>query len=174
MGFVGSLMKAFPALYWRFFLSGSFNDLFLLIFLPTITAWKVSKYRVFLVRIFLYSDWIRRFSKSPYSVRIQENKDQKNSVFRHFSRSAFLMLEKLRQMIRLTLPAFWLTPFLWLLFLKEKVVFYHCEKCLVSPLIDLIKNSMIKKAIGNLGIGTSASVSALKYKHCLIHNWNSL
>ena len=29
----------------------------------------------FLVRIFLYS------------VRIQENKDQKNSVFRHFSRS---------------------------------------------------------------------------------------
>ena len=27
-------------------------------FLGTITAWKVSKYRVFLVCIFLYSDWI--------------------------------------------------------------------------------------------------------------------
>ena len=30
----------------------------------TVTAWKVSKYGVFLVRIFLYSDWIRRFT--PY------------------------------------------------------------------------------------------------------------
>ena len=31
----------------------------------------------FLVRIFLYSDWIRKFmSKSPYSVQIQENMDQ--------------------------------------------------------------------------------------------------
>ena len=33
----------------------------------------------FLVRIFLYSEWIRRFtqSKSPYSVRIHGNTDQK-------------------------------------------------------------------------------------------------
>ena len=34
----------------------------------------------FLVRIFLHSDWIRKFtglSKSPYLVRIQENTDQK-------------------------------------------------------------------------------------------------
>ena len=30
-----------------------------------------------LVRIFLYSDWIRRFSKSPYSIGIRENTDQK-------------------------------------------------------------------------------------------------
>ena len=28
-----------------------------------VTAWKVSKYGVFLVRIFLYSDWIRRFTE---------------------------------------------------------------------------------------------------------------
>ena len=28
-------------------------------------------------------------SKFPYSVRIQENMDQKNSVFGHFSRSAY-------------------------------------------------------------------------------------
>ena len=36
----------------------------------------------FLVRIFLYSDWIRRFlCKSPYSIRIKENKDQKKLNF---------------------------------------------------------------------------------------------
>ena len=32
---------------------------------------------LFLVCIFLYSDWIRRDTISPYSVRIQENTDQK-------------------------------------------------------------------------------------------------
>ena len=43
----------------------------------------------FLVRIFLHSDWILRFSISPYSVRIQENTDQK-SAFGHFSHIVFL------------------------------------------------------------------------------------
>ena len=38
----------------------------------------------FLVRIFLYSDLQ---SKSPYSVRIQENTDQKKLVFGHSSYS---------------------------------------------------------------------------------------
>ena len=42
------------------------------------TAWKVSKYKIFLVSIFLSSDWI------------QENTDQKNSAFGHFSRSGIL------------------------------------------------------------------------------------
>ena len=42
---------------------------------------------LFLVRIFLCLDWIRRFTKSPYSVQIQENTNQKKSVFGHFSRS---------------------------------------------------------------------------------------
>ena len=32
-------------------------------------------------------------SKSPYSVRIQENTDQKNSVFRHFSRNGHLQMQ---------------------------------------------------------------------------------
>ena len=31
----------------------------------------------FLVRTFLYSDWIRRFGKSLHSVQIQKNTDQK-------------------------------------------------------------------------------------------------
>ena len=39
---------------------------------PIFTAWKVSKYGVF---------------SGPYSVWIQKNKDQKNSLFRHFTRS---------------------------------------------------------------------------------------
>ena len=38
-------------------------------------AWKMSKYGVFLVRIFLYS------------VQVQENTNQKNSVFGHFPRN---------------------------------------------------------------------------------------
>ena len=36
----------------------------------------------FLLRISLYSDWIRR---SPYSVRIRENTDQKTFVYGHFT-----------------------------------------------------------------------------------------
>ena len=35
----------------------------------------------FLARIFLYSVWIRRFTKSPYSARIQENIDQKKTSY---------------------------------------------------------------------------------------------
>ena len=41
------------------------------------TVWKVSKYGVFSGPYF-----------PPYSVQMQENTDQKNSVFGHFSRSA--------------------------------------------------------------------------------------
>ena len=37
---------------------------------------------------FPHSDWIRRDTHiSPYSVRMRENTDQKNSEYRHFSRS---------------------------------------------------------------------------------------
>ena len=45
------------------------------------TAQKVSVVRVFLVHIFLHSDW----SKSLYSVQMRKNMDQKNSKYRHFS-----------------------------------------------------------------------------------------
>ena len=44
----------------------------------TDTVWKESKYGVFLVRVFLYSYYIGDLlSKSPYSVQMQENTDQK-------------------------------------------------------------------------------------------------
>ena len=60
------------------------------------TAWKVSKYGVFLVRIFPHSDWIRRDTEkilriSPYLVQIRENTDQNNPVFGQFSRSVRLL-----------------------------------------------------------------------------------
>ena len=43
---------------------------------------------LFLVRIFLYSDWTQRdTSISPYLIRIKENTAKNNSVFGHFSRS---------------------------------------------------------------------------------------
>ena len=43
------------------------------------TAWKVSKYRVF---------------TGPYSVRMQEKMDRKNSVLGHFSRSAMVLNQR--------------------------------------------------------------------------------
>ena len=45
----------------------------------------------FLARIFPHSDWIRRDSISPYSVRMRENPGQKNSAFGDFSRSESLI-----------------------------------------------------------------------------------
>ena len=50
----------------------------------TTTAWKVSVFGVFLVRIFRHS---RISSISPFSVPMRENTDQKNSEYGHFSRS---------------------------------------------------------------------------------------
>ena len=54
------------------------------------TAWKMSVFGVFLVRIFPHSDWIRRdtLSISPYSVWMRKNTDQKNPEEGHFSRAA--------------------------------------------------------------------------------------
>ena len=52
----------------------------------------MSFFGVFLVRIFPYSDWIRR--DTEYSVRIRENTDQKNSEYGHFSRSEYNWLNR--------------------------------------------------------------------------------
>ena len=58
------------------FTSLCIKTLILLMILPL--RKKCPNTKFFLVRIFLYSDWIRRLrSKSPYPVRIQENTDQK-------------------------------------------------------------------------------------------------
>ena len=46
--------------------------------IKTRAAWKVSVFRVFLVRIFQHLDWVRRFTSYPYSVQVRENIDQKN------------------------------------------------------------------------------------------------
>ena len=47
----------------------------------------MSVFGVILIRILLHSGRIRRYSISPYSVRIRENTDQKNTEYGHFSRS---------------------------------------------------------------------------------------
>ena len=47
-----------------------------------VTAWRMSLFRVFLIRIFAHSEWIRR--DREYSVRMRENMDQKNSEYGHF------------------------------------------------------------------------------------------
>ena len=53
-----------------------------------VTVWKVSVFPVFLVCIFPHFDWILWDSPiSPYSVKMQENTDQKNCEYRDFSRS---------------------------------------------------------------------------------------
>ena len=53
------------------------------------TAWKVSVFGVFLVRIFPNLDWMRR--NTEYSIRMRENKNQKSSEYGPFSRSAMLI-----------------------------------------------------------------------------------
>ena len=53
--------------------------------MKTGTAWKMSEFGVFLVRIFPHSDWI--LCISPYSIRMRENTDQNNSEYEHFLRS---------------------------------------------------------------------------------------
>ena len=52
-------------------------------------AWKVSKYGVFLVRIFPHSDWIRRDTSylSVFSPNAGKYELEKNSVFGQFSLS---------------------------------------------------------------------------------------
>ena len=59
-------------------------------------VWKVSKYGVFPVRIFLYSNWKRRFTEK--NLRIQSKfrkiRTSKNSVFGHFSRSVYFWSTK--------------------------------------------------------------------------------
>ena len=72
-GFWNSLWKknCYPCVFWKGHIQGT-----------SLPYWslpeKCPNTEIFLVRIFLYSDWIRRFTElSPYSVRIQENTDQK-------------------------------------------------------------------------------------------------
>ena len=64
------------------------------IFTERCTAWKVSRYGVLSVHIFLYSDSIRRFTSN---LRIQSEyskiQTRKNSVFGHFSRSVCVCVE---------------------------------------------------------------------------------
>ena len=44
------------------------------------TAWKVSKYGIFLDRIFLYLDWIRRFTEYAFSPNTRKYRPEKASV----------------------------------------------------------------------------------------------
>ena len=53
--------------------------------------WKVSVLSAFLVRIFPLTE---RYFVSPYSVRMRENTDQKNSEYRHFSSSDWHQLKR--------------------------------------------------------------------------------
>ena len=53
----------------------------------TFTAWKVSICRVFLILTFpIWTEYGGIWSIFPYSVRMWENTDQKNSEYGHFSR----------------------------------------------------------------------------------------
>ena len=54
---------------------------------------RVYIFGVFLVLIFLHSDWIRRDRISPSSVRMKENMDQHNSKYGHISFSAVFIPE---------------------------------------------------------------------------------
>ena len=51
----------------------------------------MSVFAVFLVRIVPHSDWIRRDTDYLYLDQMQENTDQKNSEYGHFSRSELVL-----------------------------------------------------------------------------------
>ena len=55
------------------------------------TAWKVSVFRAFLVSFFrTRTEYGELQNKSPYSVRMRENMNQKNFEHGHFSRSVLI------------------------------------------------------------------------------------
>ena len=55
-------------------------------------VYKVPVFEVILVRILSHSDWSVSFRISPYSVQMQENADQDNSEYGHFSCRGHLRL----------------------------------------------------------------------------------
>ena len=76
------------------------------------TASKVSNYGVFLVRIFLYSNWIRRFTEYR-KTRTRKNLD--TWTFGHFSCSDRLKLS-IHYFLKLN-PRFW--------YLEERLIWFH-------------------------------------------------
>ena len=71
-------------------------------------AWKVSKCEIFLVRVFLLSDWIKIITNIQFEYR--KIRPRKNSVFGHFSRSEWVGHTPLKIVLSfsfsLTYPAF--------------------------------------------------------------------
>ena len=60
-------------LFWFIIVATYILKLIIIVFITTVTAWKVSVFEVFLV--------------PPYSIEMRENTDQKDSEHGHFSRS---------------------------------------------------------------------------------------
>ena len=93
-------------IFWHFFMQWHFYFIyyFITLFTSSIkfdTAWKVSIFKVFLVRILPHSNWIR-FDISPYSVRKRENTNQKSLRIE----TLFMQCEVLRFLSnRIKLPA---------------------------------------------------------------------
>ena len=86
---------------------------------------------LFLVRIFLYSDWIRRFT--PNSVRIRKIRTRNNSVFGHFSRSGCFSWD-----IHLN----WLHWLYFLIFMEGLIVISFGSIIFLSSFLNVIKISM--------------------------------
>ena len=85
------------------------------------TAYKVSKYGLFLVRNLLYSDWIRRFNPYSINLRIQSEyrkiRTRNNSVFGHFLCSG----------------SNWLSMIFYLQFKMTALAFEKMQKKIVIP-----------------------------------------
>ena len=117
-------------------------------FVYSYTAWRVSAFEIFLVRIFLHSDWY-----SPYSVRIRENTNEKNCEYRNFSRCAILTIVlwyetsvtayhhkklKLLKTESLSVPSKWLWKWLSISFRKVRQSTMTIQKWKHS--VTLLKN----------------------------------
>ena len=115
------------------------------------SSWKASVFGVFLVRIFPHLTWIRRDTK----YQMQENTDQKNFEYGHFSRSFhecsdppshFIGLLKRLYFVFIWLPALVTGTLLRCLHLDITQVLTYWVECLHQRTLFFINNSFISNA----------------------------
>ena len=106
------------------------------------TAWKVSMFGVFLVRIFPHSDWIRKVLQIfPYSLRIRENTDKKNSEYEHFLSFEMLLWLSILQYCTSCWYDNWFLIWFVLALMVSSLVFWNYRFYTAFPFVCLVLNN---------------------------------
>ena len=104
-----------------------------------VTAWKVSVFGVFLVRIFPHLDWILEIVRiSPYSVEMRENTDQKTLNTDTFHEPCVLTCSS----VHYSISVYNVTTL--------KAIKKNSKYCLVceAPLIDRVFENIFRQCFG--------------------------